>query len=77
MKTSLLTFLYLSEKNFENDVTSFEGSADKEEIFKNFDKGANVIMQRDSSPAKSNNFYMMVYVTYTKQKRKNENSLSD
>lgn len=57
--------------------TSSEGSADEEEVFRNFDQEAKLIIENDTLPKKSCDRYLLNYNNYKTWLEKNSNSLSD
>lgn len=59
------------------DNSSSEGSAGEEEVLKNFDQEAGLIVQNETLPKKSSDRYLLVYNTYKKWREENTNLLSD
>ena len=57
--------------------SSFEGSPDEEEVFRNFDLEAKLIIQNETLPKKSSDRYLLNYNSYKTWQMKNKNSLSD
>lgn len=59
------------------DDDNFEGNfATEEELMTDFDKEADLIIQKDTLPEKSADRYLLVYYTYNKWKGENQKSLS-
>ena len=58
-----------------NDISSDE-STDEEEINRNFETEAQLIVETDNLPKKSADRYMLVYDTYQRWKQENINALS-
>ena len=55
-----------------NDISSDE-STDEEEINKNFETEAQLIVETDTLPKKSADRYMLVYDNYQRWKQENRN----
>lgn len=72
----IVQIFVITKKPKKMNYSSSEGSADEDEIFKNFDDEAKTIMQQDTLPQKSADRYLLVYTTYKKWKTENKNSLS-
>lgn len=60
----------------EMDVLSTDESADEEEIFRDFDAEAQIIIRTDLLPKKSADRYMLVYDNYKKWEENNIKQLS-
>ena len=58
-------------------LSSSEGSADEEEVFRNFYLEVKLIIQNDTLPKKSSDRYLLNYNSYKTLQMKNKNSLSD
>ena len=56
--------------------SSSEGSADEEEIFRNFEEEAQLIVENGTLPKKSSERYLLVYNTYKNWQEENQKSLS-
>ncbi|CAG5090893.1 Protein of unknown function [Cotesia congregata] len=56
--------------------SSSEGSMDEEEVIRNFDTEAKIIVRSEATPKKSSDRYLLVYNTYKKWREDNKNSLS-
>lgn len=54
-----------------------DDSGDEEEVLRNFDEEARVIVETDTLPKKSGERYLLVYDTYKKWQEENKNSLSN
>ena len=50
--------------------------SDEEQVQRNFDAEAQLIIQNETLPKKSSDRYLLVYNTYKKWRRENQNSLS-
>lgn len=59
-----------------SEIISSDESADEEEVFRDFDAEAQMIVQQDLLPKKSSDRYLLVYDTYKKWQADNENNLS-
>ena len=58
-------------------LSSSEGSADEEEVFRNFYLEVKLIIQNDTLTKKSSDRYLLNYNSYKTLQMKNKNSLSD
>lgn len=58
------------------DLSDEDCDFDEEEVIKNYDEEAHLIVQEDTLPKKSTNRYMQVYNAYKKWKAENLKSLS-
>ena len=58
------------------DDSSSEGFIDEEEVLRNFDEEAKVIVQTETISKKFSDRYILVYNTYKKWREENEHSLS-
>ena len=59
------------------EESSSDGSADEDEVLRNFDEEAKLIVQTDTLPKKSSDRYLLVYNTYKKWQEEHKNSLSN
>ncbi|XP_057319465.1 uncharacterized protein LOC130663914 [Microplitis mediator] len=60
-----------------NGISSSEESTDEEEILRNFDAEASLIIQSDTLPKKSADRYILNYETYKNWQKEHESSLSN
>lgn len=59
------------------DESSSDSSADEEDVLKNFDEEAKLIVQSETLPKKSSERYLLVYHAYKKWQEEHKNLLSN